>query len=280
MVRRSQVRHHHLLEGALVIFRIVERDRESLERSLGEIPDQGSDHGRVEAAAEIGSHRHIGAEAYSCCVNEQFPELFNCTALVEGAIAFGAVRGQVQLPVSLRADVSVRDHKRVAGRKLGDMSKCRPRRDGMPERKDLPNSFKIQFPGHRRMSKESLDLRSEEERLFRLAVEERTHAHAIARKKELFLPLIPDGECPLSIELVDALFPFSFVKLQQDFRVRGGGKAPPFALQFLAQLQVIEDFAVERDPHGAVVIVHWLMPAAEIDDAQAGVTKAHRFVQM
>jgi hypothetical protein len=47
-----------------------------------------------------------------------------------------------------------------------------------------------------------------------------------------------------------------------------------FADQFGSQFGVIEYFSVKDDPDGAVLVVHGLMAAAQVDDAQAGVSQA------
>ena len=43
--------------------------------------------------------------------------------------------------------------------------------------------------------------------------------------------------------------------------------------KLVAQLDVIEDFAVERDPDRAVLIGHRLPAARDVDDAQTGVSE-------
>ena len=54
----------------------------------------------------------------------------------------------------------------------------------------------------------------------------------------------------------------------------------PQRLQFRAQLDVIEDLAVEDDPEGAILVGDGLLAAAQIDDAEAGVAQADRAIQI
>src|SRR3954467_1510103 len=49
-------------------------------------------------------------------------------------------------------------------------------------------------------------------------------------------------------------------------------------LEFPAQLEVVEDLTVERDPLGSIGGRHWLPPALDVDDAQSRVREADRTV--
>ncbi len=48
-----------------------------------------------------------------------------------------------------------------------------------------------------------------------------------------------------------------------------------FLQQLISELNVVKDLSVEGDAEGTVAVMHGLLPAGEIDDAQPGVTKTH-----
>src|SRR5438270_1027733 len=48
--------------------------------------------------------------------------------------------------------------------------------------------------------------------------------------------------------------------------------------QILAQLDIVEDFAVEADPNGAVGTRHGLCPTGEIDNAEPRMSKTRKCV--
>src|SRR5437773_2587832 len=61
-----------------------------------------------------------------------------------------------------------------------------------------------------------------------------------------------------------------FVKMQNDFSVCFGIKVVALWIEGVLQLEIIVDFAIESDPHRAVLVGHRLPPAwRKINDAQA-----------
>jgi hypothetical protein len=63
--------------------------------------------------------------------------------------------------------------------------------------------------------------------------------------------------------------------VKNDFGVAVGCELMPARFQFGAQLNVIEDFAVEDNPQRAVLVSNRLLAAGEINDTQARVAKPH-----
>lgn len=62
--------------------------------------------------------------------------------------------------------------------------------------------------------------------------------------------------------------------MNQNFRVADGSKAMPLAFQFLVQLAIVVDFAVEHDLDGAVFVPERLMSARQIDDRESAVAES------
>ena len=54
----------------------------------------------------------------------------------------------------------------------------------------------------------------------------------------------------------------------------------PACDQFVAQLDVVEDLAVEADPHGAVIVGHGLGAGFQVDDREAPMRETHAVTAM
>jgi hypothetical protein len=50
--------------------------------------------------------------------------------------------------------------------------------------------------------------------------------------------------------------------------------------EFVAQLTVVVNLAVENDPGSAILIVNRLLPALQVDDRQAAHAKADRLIEI
>ena len=86
--------------------------------------------------------------------------------------------------------------------------------------------------------------------------------------------LVPDGDGELAVQMFEHGDTMFFVEVDDDLGGALGVKMMPFADQFVPQFGIVEYFAVEYDPDGAVLVVNGLMTAAQVDDAQAGVRQA------
>ena len=132
----------------------------------------------------------------------------------------------------------------------------------------------INLPGEQR-----LDLRSETQGPAIVGDVERLDAERAAGEKHLPLARIPDGETKHAAQHVHHRRPLLRIQLEQHLGIgmRAGDDA--VAVQLLAQLHMIVDFAVENDPVAGFRVVHRLRPCrAEIDDRQAPVCQPHALV--
>ena len=64
------------------------------------------------------------------------------------------------------------------------------------------------------------------------------------------------------------------VAVQQDLGIRAGGEGVPGGLQLFAQGLEVVDFAVEHDDEAAVLVIHRLAAALQVDDGQAALPPA------
>src|SRR5579872_3753142 len=155
-------------------------------------------------------------------------------------------------PVLLNANTVVFYGERVAWGQLEDILKCCPWRKSYPECENLVHSQRINFPGYLGASKQSFDLGREDEGIRGLRVKQWPNARAVAREEKLLFPRIPNGKCPLTVEVIDTAFAVFPVCIKNYFRVRTSDEAVPLLDQLLPQFDIVENFAVKSDPQTAV----------------------------
>ena len=70
--------------------------------------------------------------------------------------------------------------------------------------------------------------------------------------------------------MIDTVFAVLLIGVQNDFRIGASRELISFAYQFLSELDVVENLAIECDPQLGVSSGHWLRTALQIDYAQPG----------
>ncbi len=86
---------------------------------------------------------------------------------------------------------------------------------------------------------------------------------------------VPEGNRKLAVQLLHEVVAGLFVQVRDDFGVGLRREAVPAVHEVAAQLDVVEDLAVEDDLDGAVLVADGLLAAFEVDDAEAPVDQAH-----
>jgi len=84
----------------------------------------------------------------------------------------------------------------------------------------------------------------------------------------------------LSVQVLDAVFSFFLIKVEDDLGIGARGELMSPTEQLLPEFQVVEDLAIERNPQGTVLVGHGLVAAGEIDDAEAGVRQTYAILRM
>ena len=158
--------------------------------------------------------------------------------------------------------------KECPGGKLENVLENRTRRQRKPEGENLTKRAYIDVPIDARVCQYGLELRAEDKAVPGGRVEQRSNPDSIARKKQSPFLRVPDRESPLPIHTLDAIRTVFLVKPQDNFGVGPGGKPVPFLYKFLTQFDEVEDFPVESYPERAVITLHGLMTARNIDDAE------------
>ena len=86
--------------------------------------------------------------------------------------------------------------------------------------------------------------------------------------------LVPQRDRELPVEVLNEVGAVLFVEVDDDLGVRVRVEAVSRLLQLGAQLDVVENFAIEDDPHRLILVVDRLVATRQVDDAQAGVRQA------
>src|SRR5205807_2311003 len=94
-------------------------------------------------------------------------------------------------------------------------------------------------------------------------------AEAIAGQDKALLPAIPQGDCELSMQMVEHALAVFLPQVREKLRVAMGLETMPLLFQGSFLLGVIEQFAVENDRDGAVLVPDRLPAIIEPDDAES-----------
>src|SRR5262249_1449091 len=141
-----------------------------------------------------------------------------------------------------------------ARRKLGNVLKGRARGQGEPEGealiyrhrvKDSPNPWKLQ---------QRLDLRGEDQGAVANGVIERPNPHAVAGEEAAVEPLIPERQREVPIEHFQESRALLLVQVDNSLGIRLRAEPMPSGPQVSGELDVVEHFAVERQPDRLVLV--------------------------
>ena len=106
---------------------------------------------------------------------------------------------------------------------------------------------------------QSFDLRGKREPLAVPVIIEGFLSHAVSCAEEPPTHSVPEGEGEHPVQACQTALPPLPVRREQDFGIRARAEPMPVRPQFLAQLKVIVDLPVVRDPAAPVLRGHRLM---------------------
>ena len=118
------------------------------------------------------------------------------------------------------------------------------------------------------------DFRSEADLALRLTVVQGQDAGPISREQQAAAARIPERDRKLSVQGVHEVGARVLVEVHEHFGIGGRSKHVPARAQVVAQLNVVEDLAVEDDLDRSVFVRDGLPAAAEVDDAQPPMREA------
>jgi hypothetical protein len=225
----------------------------------------GGHDARVEPAGNVPADRDVGPFVDVHRVQDQPGQL-----VLEVLLGVVEVDFVIDLPVPPDLDLPAAGDQQVAGQQFPHVLE-----QGLPVQAELEVQVVLE------RVRVGLDLADEREEGLGLArdvqdvpnlsVVEGLDPEPVAGGKELLLGLVPQAEGEHPAELLDTRLAPLAVGVQDDLGVRGGLES--LDSEFLTQLDVVVDLAVERDPI-AVPVGHRLLAGTEIDDAEPAVGEA------
>src|ERR1700732_1405147 len=118
------------------------------------------------------------------------------------------------------------------------------------------------------MRQQYFRLGSEQQRAVKHTPIERLFAKTIARDEQTTTTVIPQRKGEHAVEMLNHLTAVFFVKMRQDFGVRGTAKRVAARFQIGAQLAVVVEFAVEDHGYTLIFVESRLLAGEQINDRQ------------
>ena len=143
-----------------------------------------------------------------------------------------------------------------------------------PVRKRLVESRGINFTRNRRVGEYRLHFACEPDASTVLADVQGPDADPVAGENQAVRPAVPECQRPLAVEPREAPVSPFFVGVDNDLRVGARPETMSERLQVAAELDVIEDLAVEDDPERAVLVRERLLARDQVDDREPCVPEA------
>src|SRR5207249_5941448 len=106
-------------------------------------------------------------------------------------------------------------------------------------------------------------------------IKQRLDTKPVARREDRAVYAVPQHNRKLSPQPLQAVSTEVLVKMQGNFTVRAGAQAMTGLLQLFLNWFVAVEFAVYDDPERFIFISDGLISRGQVDNAQAGVSKAH-----
>ena len=147
----------------------------------------------------------------------------------------------------------------------------------------MTNGFPAQISRDFRELEKRLQFRGEREPVRQGDVVQRLDAQTIAGQQQTPLRGVPDRKRKHPAQMVDAAWTELFPQVNDGFGVAGSPKTMTARGEFLAQLAVVVDLAIEDDPDRSIFVADRLLAAVQVDDAQAShaqpdaITQVHTF---
>ena len=251
---------------ALVVAPVLrEAARERLHALLRGVAGERRHRARVQAAAEVGGHRHVAAQVQGDRLAQQ-----RLDALLEVLRRVVEVEVVVDLPVALGRDPAVADPHAVAGQELAHALEQGLAGQAELEGQVVLEPLEVRADG-RQERQQRLRLRGEVEDVADLGVVERLDPEAVARAEQLLLALVPERVGEHAAQAVERVRAPAVVGAHHDLGVAVGPEAA--AADLRAQLGVVVDLAVVGEP-AVRVVAHRLVPGGRgIDDREPAVTE-------
>ena len=256
--------------GLLVESRVLEADRERLERPRRVARGEGDDGARIRAPAQEGPEGNIADQVLAHGFVQQVPQLLHDRGLPEAVVGL-----ELQVPVrpDLRRPIGP-GQEDVAGRELAYAGHDAFRLRGRQEAKQVVDGSPVELALDVRKLQERLELGSEQEPPVDFGVVEGLDPQPVARQQESLPALVPERQREHSRHLLHAPGAVVFVEMHDRLRIGRREEDVSAPLQALPEALEVVDLSVEDHPDRAVLVAQRLVPRAEVDDAQAAHSEA------
>ena len=250
----------------LVVFRIVEADREGLDRPLRVAAHQPYHRRRIDTSRKKRAERYVGDHP-------------NLDGFIEALqkFAFGTLGhrlfdprpaiGRDEVPRLLQTPVT--PYCGEPRRELSDAREQRRRTRYVAVAEIVPDRVHVDLNGHTRPGQQRFDFRGEQQHTVLVPQEQRLLAEAIACQHQSFASRVPDGKGEHAAQPLYAILAPLLVGVDDHLGVGGRTERVPSGLQIATQFLEVVDLAVEDDLDLAVLVAKRLVPGVQIDDRQS-----------
>ncbi len=237
----------------LVIPRLVEYDREGLDRFRAELRHHCHYCTRIDASTQEGPQRYVAYHSQS----DRFLQPLN--DLLAGLPLINLELWQVvHAPVTVRFDPALTEREVMSGRQLLDALESALCARHVAEGQVMVDCRRIGFGPDARMCEQSLDLRCEHKPAFVESIVKRFFAKTIARDEQKPFAFIPDGEREHPPQKLQALDPHLLVQMNNYLSVGARFESVPPTQQPFAMFFKIVNLSIEDDSHAPVFVSHRL----------------------
>src|SRR5262245_57223319 len=123
------------------------------------------------------------------------------------------------------------------------------------------------------MDQQRFDLRRKNDNVVSGVVVHRLDSESVPGDQQALPPPIPNGESKHAPELLHAIVAELFICVNNGFRIRARRELMSSGKQVRAQISEVIDLTVKDHNNGAIFVEHRLLASAQVDDAQASMTK-------
>ena len=259
----------------------VESDAERREVALSLLGEQRDDQGRVDTAREQHADRYVGDHPPAYRHPQGVDEGFAPLRLVP--IQAVGMRFENRIPVTLFGGCAVGcDGADRGGRQLADTGIHGVRRGHhRMEREVVVQRDAIDRGVDATGAQQCRDGRCEAQPRRRLADVQGFDAEAVAGQRQLTGVGVDDREREHALEMLDAVGAPAVERLEDHLTVGGREEGVAVAREFIAQLAIVVDAAVEHQRQTQSGVDHGLCTSAgQIDDLQSPVSEGHVAVEV
>jgi hypothetical protein len=268
---------HLLRELRLVELGVVEADGAGVDASssifVGQLRHSGDDGAGIDATGQEGTQRHLGLQA-------QLDGLAQAAAQFLGGffLADLGVQRELDVPVALRLAqrLAAFDEQAMARGQFLRVAVDGPGVRHIAQREISLDGARVDLLAQAAMGHQALQLGAEQQpAVLGQRVVQRLHAQAVAGHEKAVAAAVVNHEGEHAAQVVHAILAPVLPGAHDGFGIALGAEHVAVAAQFVHQLQVVVDLAVEHQRHRLVVVEDGLLAGRDVDDRQAAVAETH-----